>query len=224
VTEARTDLKRRALLAGGTGVSLAASGALALTWRYLRRTAYDVNSLLPAMSPEPVAQVGTMPYRRFGRTGIKVSEVSFGSWGIGGQAYGTVDRAGSLRALARAEELGCNLVDTAMIYGDSELVLGEFLRTRRSRWIVATKYSYQPAGMTATLEQQLGRLGTDVIDFYQLHWQPPQQPYERLYDELYRLKKAGKVRWAGLSLYSTRLRDRPNDVRRRTATFQSARS
>jgi hypothetical protein len=46
-----------------------------------------VNSLLPAMSPETVAQVGTMPYRRFGRTGIQVSEVSFGSWGIGGQAH-----------------------------------------------------------------------------------------------------------------------------------------
>jgi myo-inositol catabolism protein IolS len=175
-----------------------------MTCRYLRRTCYDVNSSLPAMPPEPVSQLGTMPYRRFGGTGLQVSEVSFGAWGIGGLAYGAVDRAESLRALARAEELGCNLVDTAMIYGDSELVLGEFLRTRRSHWIVATKYSYQPAGMTATLEQQLRRLGTDVIDFYQLHWQPPQQPYERSYDELYRLKKAGKVRFVGLSLYSPR--------------------
>jgi len=145
-----------------------------------------------------------MPYRRFGRTGLQVSEVSFGAWGIGGTAYGALDRAESLRALARAEEIGCNLVDTAMIYGDSELVLGEFLRGRRSRWIVATKYSYQPAGMAATLEQQLSHLGTDVIDFYQLHWQPPQQPYERFYDELYRLKKAGKVRFVGLSLYTPR--------------------
>ncbi len=154
------------------------------------------------MPPELLAQVGTMPYRRLGRTGLKVSEVGFGAWAIGGTAYGTVERAESLHALARAEELGCNLVDTAMIYGDSELVLGEFLRGRRSRWIVATKYSYQPAGMTATLEQQLKRLGTDAIDFYQLHWQPPQQPYEPVYEELYRLKKAGKVRFVGLSLYS----------------------
>jgi aryl-alcohol dehydrogenase-like predicted oxidoreductase len=203
VTEFPTDLKRRALLAGGAGVGLAALGALALRWRYLRRTSYDVGSLLPG-APESVIRVGTMPYRSFGRTGLQVSEVGFGAWGIGGTSYGAVNRAESLRALARAEELGCNLADTAMIYGDSELVLGEFLRGRRSRWIVATKYSYQPAGMTTTLEQQLRRLGTDVIDFYQLHWQPAQQPYQRFYDELYKLKKAGKVRFVGLSLYTPR--------------------
>ena len=100
----------------------------------------------------------TMPYRRFGATGLQVSEVGFGAWAIGGKAYGSVDNAESLRALARAEELGCNLVDTAMVYGESEVVLGQFLKGRRDRWIVATKYSYQPAGMTATLEAQLRRL------------------------------------------------------------------
>jgi aryl-alcohol dehydrogenase-like predicted oxidoreductase len=154
---------------------------------------------MPSSSPQTVALVGHMPYRRFGTTGLKVSEVSFGAWAIGGKAYGAVDRQDVLRALARAEELGCNLVDTAMIYGDSELVLGEFLRGRRSRWIVASKYSYQPAGIVATLEQQLRRLGTDVIDFYQLHWPPP---HHGVFEELYRLKKAGKVRFAGLSLYT----------------------
>ncbi|HUL47809.1 MAG TPA: aldo/keto reductase [Steroidobacteraceae bacterium] len=146
-----------------------------------------------------VVRVADMPYRRFGATGLQVSEVGFGSWAIGGKAYGAVDRRDSLRALARAEELGCNLVDTAMIYGDAERVLGEFLRNRRSRWIVATKYTYQPAGMTATLERQLQRLGTDVIDFYQLHWLP-RDP--RLYEQLYALKKAGKVRFVGASIYS----------------------
>jgi len=145
-----------------------------------------------------------MPYRRFGSTLLKVSELGFGAWAIGGTAYGAVDRRDSLNALARAEEFGCNLVDTAMeFYGDSELVLGEFLRGRRNRWIVATKYSYQPAGITATLEEQLRRLGTDVIDFYQLHWSPVQNGRD-VYDELYRLKKAGKVRFVGLSLYSAR--------------------
>jgi myo-inositol catabolism protein IolS len=175
-----------------------------MIWEYLQRRSYDVDASLPAMPPEPVSQVGAIPYRYLGRTGLHVSEVGFGACGIGGLAYGTVDRAESLRALARAEELGCNLVDTAMIYGESELVLGEFLRARRSRWIVATKYSYQPAGMTAIVERQLRRLGTDAIDFYQLHWPPRRQPHDRVYDELYRLKKAGKVRFVGLSLYSPR--------------------
>ncbi len=139
-----------------------------------------------------------MPYRRFGATGLQVSEIGFGAWAIGGM-YGAVDRKDSLKALARAEELGCNLVDTAMVYGDSELALGEFLRGRRSRWIVATKYSFQSQGLTATVEAQLKRLGTNVIDFYQLH-ALPEDP--RLYEELYSLKKAGKVRFVGASIYS----------------------
>lgn len=190
-------LTRRELVVGAS--ALAAAGAVGVGSRRLRATSYASDSGLAAQPPEVVKTVGAMPYRRFGATGLEVSEVGFGAWAIGGQAYGTVDRQDSLRALARAEELGCNLVDTAMVYGDSELVLGEFLRDRRSRWIVATKYSYQPAGISATLEQQLARLGTDVVDFYQLHSVPQDH---RVYDELYALKKAGKVRFVGVSLYS----------------------
>jgi myo-inositol catabolism protein IolS len=196
------------MVTGGVSLALLSAGGVGVAWRNLRRTAYSLNAALPVATPAVVAWVGRMPYRRFGSTDLRVSEVGFGAWAIGGKAYGRVDRQDALRALARAEELGCNLVDTAMTYGDSELVLGEFLRGRRSRWIIATKYSYQPAGMTATLEQQLVRLGTDVIDFYQLHW-PPNDP--RVYDELYRLRKAGKVRFVGASLYSARDIDRAID-------------
>ena len=124
---------------------------LAGALRELPPTPYDISSSLPAMPPQAVTKVGAMPYRLLGRTGLKVSEVGFGGSGIGGAAYGAIDRRESLRTLARAEELGCNLADTSAIYGDSEIVLGSFLRGRRSRWILSTKYSYQPAGMTATL-------------------------------------------------------------------------
>jgi aryl-alcohol dehydrogenase-like predicted oxidoreductase len=102
-----------------------------------------------------------------------------------------------------AEELGCNFVDTALVYGDSERVLGKFMEGRRSRWIVATKYSGQPAGMTATVERQLTNLQTDVIDFYQLHWMPRGKD-EPLFDELSRLKRSGKIRFAGVSVYTAR--------------------
>jgi aryl-alcohol dehydrogenase-like predicted oxidoreductase len=144
---------------------------------------------------------GVMPYRRFGRTGLQVSEVGFGSWAAGGQSYGAVDRADSLNALARAEELGCNFIDTAMNYGDAELVIGEFLRGRRDRWIVATKYSGQQPGLTATLNEQLRRLGVDHIDFYQLHW-VPKDDQRALYEELEAVRRAGKVRFIGVSLYN----------------------
>ncbi len=140
-----------------------------------------------------------MRYRNFGRTGQQVSERSFGAWAIGGQSYGPVDPAQALDALARAEELGCNLVDTAAVYGDSEAVLGRFLTGRRDRWMVASKYSGQQQGMSALVEEQLRRLGTDRIDFYQIHWAPHGRD-EALYAELDRLKRDGKIRFCGVSL------------------------
>ena len=150
--------------------------------------------------------VGSMPYRRFGATGLEVSEVGFGAWAIGGNSYGSAKRGESLAALARAEELGCNLVDTAAVYGDSEGVLGEFLADRRSRWIVSTKYSGQEAGMTATLESQLRALRTDHVDFYMIHWVPAAG--DKLLAELASLKRAGKTRFVGVSLYSAEEIDR----------------
>jgi myo-inositol catabolism protein IolS len=97
--------------------------------------------------------------------------------------------------------LGCNFVDTALVYGGSEVVLGEFLDGRRSRWLIATKYSGQEGGLTATVEQQLRNLRTDVIDFYQIHWMPRGKD-EALFDEMQKLKQAGKVRYTGVSLYN----------------------
>jgi aryl-alcohol dehydrogenase-like predicted oxidoreductase len=143
-----------------------------------------------------------MRYRNFGSTGLKVSEIAFGSWGIG-NGYGSVDRRQALDALAKAEELGCNLVDTAGVYGDAEGTLGEFLRSRRHKWLVATKYSGQEGGLEKTLNDQLKRLGTDGVDFYQLHWVPKADSKDgALYEQLYRVKKAGKARFIGVSLYT----------------------
>lgn len=139
-----------------------------------------------------------MNYRQFGKTGLDVSEVGFGAWAIGG-AYGAVDKRNSLEALARAEELGCNFVDTAAVYGNSEDVLGEFLTGRRTRWLVATKYSGQHDGMQKTLENQLRRLGTDYVDLYQIHWAPHTPT---LYEEIELLRQSGKTRFIGVSLYN----------------------
>jgi aryl-alcohol dehydrogenase-like predicted oxidoreductase len=142
-----------------------------------------------------------LPTRPLGRTGLQVSERGFGAWAIGGTSYGPVSRADALDALSCAEAHGCNVVDTAAVYGDSEARLGEFLAERRERWVVATKFSGQPEGLLAVLEAQLTRLRTDRIDLYQLHW-APRGADERLYDELERLRGAGKIRFIGVSLRS----------------------
>ena len=190
-------LTRRQLLVG----SAAVGATVGAGWvAYETRNDIDWKGAAAASPETPIADSTTgMRMRDFGSTGMKVSEVGFGSWAIGGQAYGRVERSESLSALAQAEELGCNFVDTAGVYGDSEQVLGEFLRGRRSRWIVSSKFSGQAEGMERTIEEQLRRLGTDVIDFYMIHWAPGKDELE-LYDQLYRLRKAGKARAIGVSL------------------------
>jgi len=80
-----------------------------------------------------------MKYRELGRTGWKVSEISFGAWAIGG-AWGDVDDRESLAALHRAVDLGVNFFDTAEVYGDgrSERLLARLKRERSEEIIVAT--------------------------------------------------------------------------------------
>lgn len=143
-----------------------------------------------------------MQYRLFGNTGLSVSERGFGAWAIGGQSYGPVEPRQAFDALAQAEDLGCNFVDMAAVYGESESLLGRFLRGRRSKWLIATKYSRQPQGMSALVDQQLRRLGTDHVDFYQVHWAPTDRE-ESLYEELAELKRSGKIRYFGVSLRTT---------------------
>jgi aryl-alcohol dehydrogenase-like predicted oxidoreductase len=143
-----------------------------------------------------------MRLRSFGSTGLQVSERGFGAWAIGGRSFGPVEPQDALDALARAEALGCNFVDTAAVYGDAESLLGRFLPARRSQWIVASKYSGQPQGMSSLVDEQLRRLRIDCIDFYQLHWAPTGGE-EKLYDELEELREAGKIRYCGVSLRSS---------------------
>jgi len=186
---------RRRIILGGAAIAV--TGAAGWAWRN-RAGSYDA---VPETQPAIVETVQNMPYREFGKTGLRISELGFGAWGIGGNSYGAADRAESLAALARAEELGCNFVDTAAVYGQSEDVLGEFLQGRRDRWVVATKFSGQDAGMTATLEAQLQRLRTDHVDFYMVHWLP-RGDEAGLLDELANLKRSGKARFVGVSLYN----------------------
>src|SRR3954453_792510 len=81
-----------------------------------------------------------MKYRELGRTGWKVSTISFGAWAIGG-AWGTVEDKDSLAALDRAVDLGVNFFDTADVYGDgrSERFVSELRRRRSEKIYVATK-------------------------------------------------------------------------------------
>lgn len=154
-----------------------------------------------------------MNYRTLGRTGWKVSEISFGAWAIGG-AWGTVEDDVSLAALRKALDLGVNFVDTADVYGDgrSERLIGQVLRERKGERIyVATKAGrrlsphvadgYNRENLTAFVERSLRNLGVETLDLLQLHC-PPTEVYYRpeVFGILDDLAAAGKLRAYGVSV------------------------
>jgi aryl-alcohol dehydrogenase-like predicted oxidoreductase len=154
-----------------------------------------------------------MNYRRLGRTGWQVSEISFGAWAIGG-AWGTVDDEVSLAALHTALDQGVNLIDTADVYGDgrSEKLIGQVLRERKGERIyVATKAGrrlsphvaegYNRENLTAFVERSLRMLGVETLDLLQLHCPPIEVFYRpEVFGVLDDLAAAGKLRYYGVSV------------------------
>ena len=153
-----------------------------------------------------------MNYRELGRTGWKVSEISFGAWAIGG-AWGDVEDRESLAALHRAIDLGVNFIDTADVYGDgrSERLIARLRKERRETIHVATKAGrrlsphtadgYNAANLARFIEDSLRNLETDCLDLVQLHC-PPTEVYYRpeVFGALDDLTRAGKIRYYGVSV------------------------
>jgi aryl-alcohol dehydrogenase-like predicted oxidoreductase len=161
-----------------------------------------------------------MRYRKLGKTNFEVSEIGYGAWGIGGKQWlGGADDE-SLSALRRAIELGVNLIDTALAYGDghSEKLVGQVVRDSPGKIFVATKvppkdriwparagtpisevfpYDY----IMRSAEESLRNLGLETIDLLQLHvWHPEfleRDDWRRAFQDL---KRSGKVRAAGISV------------------------
>jgi aryl-alcohol dehydrogenase-like predicted oxidoreductase len=155
--------------------------------------------------------------RKLGRTGIEVSEVGFGSWGIGG--WGERDDTEAIRALQRAFDKGVTFYDTAIAYGGghSEQLIGQALGKQRRQIVIASKVppknSHWPVlpgePLSSTFpadwiirctEQSLKNLHTDYLDVQQLHaWTPEYLAQDEWYEAFLRLKKQGKVRAFGVS-------------------------
>jgi aryl-alcohol dehydrogenase-like predicted oxidoreductase len=153
-----------------------------------------------------------MKYRELGRTGWKVSEISFGAWAIGSM-WGKVDDSESMAALHKALDLGINFFDTADIYGNgrSERLLGRLRKERKDPFYIATKAGqrlnphvpegYNRENLARFVEDSLRNLQTDCLDIVQLHC-PPTQVYYRpeVFQVLDDLVKAGKIRYYGVSV------------------------
>ena len=160
----------------------------------------------------------TVKYRSLGRTDLKVSEIGFGAWGIGGQMWRGTDDGESLRALHLAVENGLNFIDTALAYGEghSERLIGRFLKGTKERVYVATKappmnHRWPVQGdlqevfprhyLISSTEQSLENLGVECLDLLQLHvWSPDWIQQDEWHQTLLDLKAAGKVSHFGLSV------------------------
>jgi len=159
-----------------------------------------------------------MNYRALGKTGLTVSEIGFGTWGMGG-GWGAQRDQEAKRSLRRAIDLGLNFFDTALLYGNghSEQLIGQAVGHRRDRVVIATKIppKNHPQPLSADIpisqafpadwivectEKSLRHLGVDYVDIQQLHrWMPQWIDQMEWYESLQRLKKQGKIRAFGVS-------------------------
>ncbi len=124
-----------------------------------------------------------MKYRVLGKTGLKVSEIGFGAWAIGGMDWGPkVEDKEAIAALHKAIDLGVNFIDTADVYGHghSEELIARVRKERKEELIIATKAGnnfYEGARhqdfsrkyLMFAVEQSLKRLGVEALDLLQLH-------------------------------------------------------
>lgn len=152
-----------------------------------------------------------MNYKTVGKTGIKVSELAFGTMSFGSIA----DKDESKKMFNLAVEKGINFFDSANVYGggNSEKFLGEFVEGRRSEFVLTTKAFWptnkdvNASGLSRkniiqSVEESLKRLRTDYIDFYFVHDYDPNTPVETTLDALEQLVKDGKILHPAVSNWS----------------------
>ena len=156
-----------------------------------------------------------MGYVRFGSTGLQVSRLCFGTMTMGSQA----DEAASFAMLDACAEAGVNFIDTADVYplgakyadkGETERIVGRWLRGRREQFILATKCGstmgplpWQTGNsrkhILEAIDASLQRLGTDYVDLYQLHRDDPDTPLDETLEALDVVVRSGRARYVGVS-------------------------
>ncbi|MFN3850123.1 MAG: aldo/keto reductase [Spirosomataceae bacterium] len=154
-----------------------------------------------------------MNYRILGKTGFEISEISLGTWQVGGKWGDEFSHQNAEKILGTAVDSGINFIDTADVYGngESEKAVGRFVKTRFERIYVATKcgrqlnphinQSYQPAVLRKFVEDSLKNMGLETLDLIQLHCPPTEVYYRPEIFELFdRLKDEGKILNLGISV------------------------
>ena len=154
-----------------------------------------------------------MNFRTLGKTGLRISEISLGTWQVGGKWGSGFDDQNAEKILHEAIDQGINFIDTADVYENrmSEAAVGRVIRSRKESIYIATKCGrfinphvnegYQPKVLREFVEQSLKNTGLDRIDLIQLHC-PPTEVYYRqeIFEEFDKLKQEGKIAYLGVSV------------------------
>ncbi|RDV16905.1 aldo/keto reductase [Pontibacter diazotrophicus] len=154
-----------------------------------------------------------MQYRTLGKTGFNVSEVSLGTWQVGGRWGEPFNEQNAENIINKAIDAGVNFIDTADVYsnGESEAAVAKVVKSRSEQVYIATKCGrqiqphtpegYTPERLSAYVEESLRNMKRDTIDLIQLHC-PPTEIYRRpeMFEAFERLKEQGKIRHLGVSV------------------------
>jgi aryl-alcohol dehydrogenase-like predicted oxidoreductase len=172
-----------------------------------------------------------MEYRTLGQSDIKVSELAFGAWAIGGWLWGGADSEDAIKAIETAVDNGMTTIDTAAVYGFglSEELVGKATKGKRDKVQILTKFGLTWSGkkgefffssqnssgkdvdiyrysakdkVISDCDESLRRLRTDYIDLYQIHWPDPTTPVSETMEALEILKRQGKIRAGAVCNYS----------------------
>src|SRR5579862_195948 len=164
-----------------------------------------------------------MEYMTIPRTQMRVSRIAMGTWAIGGWMWGGTDESESIRTIHAALDKGISLIDTAPAYGFgvSEETIGKAIQERGSREkiSIATKWGLEwhdgamsrnssPARIGQEVQDSRGRLRTNYIDIYQVHWPDPAVPIEETAATMQELYNEGLIRAIGVSNYSPKQMER----------------
>lgn len=158
-----------------------------------------------------------MEYRQLGRTGLRVSEIGYGAWGIGASMWVGAREDESVAALHRAIELGVNFIDTARGYGESERIVGGVVREhpgvhvatkvppKNGRWPAPDGLhpdeTFPGEHIRASLETSLAASGLEAFDLLQFHvWSDEWVGKGDWLETVADLKQEGKIRFFGVSI------------------------
>jgi methylglyoxal reductase len=164
-----------------------------------------------------------MRKKQLGSKGPELSVIGFGAWEAGGDFWGPNESDQQvIGAMQAGFDAGINWIDTAEVYGRgrSERLVGQAVAGRRDELVIATKVAPRPTGtgfraaeVHRACVSSLGRLGTDHIDVYQLHWRDHRVPVEETWGAMVSLVEKGLVRWIGVSNFDRNLIERCLSIR-----------